>query len=82
MSIVYFHYYFQDLQKSLENSNLDEKEIDKVQAGQKKDFPLGIPECGADALRFTLASYNYKGNVVFKFSDAYVKFLRLKCCFD
>ena len=26
----------------------------------KKNFPSGIPECGADALRFTLCSTNLK----------------------
>ena len=30
----------------------------------------------------TLASYNYKGNVVFNFSDAYVKFLHWCWCFE
>lgn len=28
---------------------------------QKKDFPKGIPECGADALRFALCSYKAQG---------------------
>ena len=35
--------------------------MNKAKQGQKKDFPLGIAECGTDALRFTLCSYNYKG---------------------
>lgn len=48
----------EDLNKSLQNSNLDPKEITKAIAGQKQDFPNGIPECGSDAMRFGLCSYN------------------------
>ena len=45
------------LQKKLEEGNLDPKEVKKAQAGQKADFPNGIPECGTDALRFALVAY-------------------------
>lgn len=48
----------EDLNQSLYNSNLDPKEINKAIAGQKQDFPNGIPECGSDAMRFALCSYN------------------------
>lgn len=48
----------ESLNKSLYDSNLDPKEIAKAVAGQKQDFPQGIPECGADAMRFALCSYN------------------------
>lgn len=48
----------EDLHKSLESSNLDPKEIAKACEGQKQDFPNGIPECGTDATRFALCSYN------------------------
>lgn len=48
----------EDLNKSLYDSNLDPKEITKAIAGQKEDFPNGIPECGSDAMRFALCSYN------------------------
>ncbi|KAI0227477.1 Valine--tRNA ligase [Lamellibrachia satsuma] len=54
----------ENLQKQLENSNLDPKEVNKAKQGQKKDFPLGITECGTDALRFTMCSYNYKAHFV------------------
>lgn len=45
------------LQSKLEQGNLDAKEIQKAKAGQKADFPNGIPECGCDALRFALIAY-------------------------
>ncbi|CAB1112547.1 unnamed protein product [Ectocarpus sp. CCAP 1310/34] len=33
----------------------------KAKEGQKMDFPKGIPECGADALRFGLLAYTVQG---------------------
>lgn len=45
------------LHKRLENSNLDRNELERAKSDQAKDFPNGIPECGADALRFALVSY-------------------------
>lgn len=36
----------EDLHKQLYDSNLDPKEIEKAIAGQKSDYPNGIPECG------------------------------------
>lgn len=48
----------ENLNKQLYDSNLDPKEVNKAVAGQKQDFPNGIPECGADAMRFALCSYN------------------------
>ena len=52
------------LQKGLENGNLDPREVAKAQAGQKQDYPNGIPECGTDALRFALASYTSQGEIM------------------
>lgn len=49
------------LQARLREGNLDEKEIAKAAAGQKKDYPKGIPQCGTDALRFTLCAYTAAG---------------------
>ncbi|XP_050307402.1 valine--tRNA ligase [Anthonomus grandis grandis] len=46
----------EDLHKQLYDSNLDPKEIDRAKAGQKQDYPEGIPECGTDALRFALCA--------------------------
>lgn len=44
------------LHQQLVDGNLDPKEIEKAKAGQKRDFPEGIPECGTDALRFALCA--------------------------
>ncbi|KAF7289070.1 hypothetical protein HMN09_01355200 [Mycena chlorophos] len=49
------------LHEKLKDGNLDEKEITKATAGQKKDFPKGIPQCGTDALRFALCAYSGGG---------------------
>jgi valyl-tRNA synthetase len=49
------------LHEKLHEGNLDEKEIAKAKAGQKKDFPKGIPQCGTDALRFALCAYSSGG---------------------
>ena len=52
----------QTLHDKLKTGNLDPKEIDRATKFQKTAFPDGIPECGADALRFSLISYNTGGN--------------------
>jgi len=54
----------EDLQKKLYEGNLPEKEIEKAQQGQQQDFPDGIPQCGADALRFGLLAYTLQGRNV------------------
>jgi hypothetical protein len=51
----------EDLHKTLYNSNLDPREIEKAKAGQRQDYPNGIPECGTDALRFALCAYTAQG---------------------
>lgn len=55
-----------ELNRQLYNSNLDSKEIEKAKAGQKQDYPNGIPECGTDALRFALCSYMSQGTFIIK----------------
>lgn len=45
------------LHEQLSQGNLDPKEMAKAKEGQRKDYPKGIPQCGADALRFTLCAY-------------------------
>ncbi|XP_029441072.1 valine--tRNA ligase, mitochondrial isoform X2 [Rhinatrema bivittatum] len=54
----------QTLQEKLRDGNLDPREIAVAEKGQRKDFPAGIPECGADALRFALCTYKVQGDDV------------------
>lgn len=49
------------LASQLEGGNLDPKEVAKAREAQKKDYPKGIPQCGADALRMTLNAYTAGG---------------------
>lgn len=52
------------LHKRLEEGNLDPTELKVAKEGQAKDFPNGIPECGADALRFALVSYTAQSDKI------------------
>ncbi|XP_061497439.1 valine--tRNA ligase [Anopheles gambiae] len=56
------------LQAEAEDSHrrgvLSQAELGKSLAGQRKMFPSGIPECGIDALRFTLCSANVKNHFI------------------
>lgn len=49
------------LNEKLLVGNLDPKELATAQKFQKNSFPDGIPECGADALRFSLINYTTGG---------------------
>ncbi|KAJ3322478.1 hypothetical protein HDV06_003022 [Boothiomyces sp. JEL0866] len=51
----------EELQKGLETGNLDPRELVVAKAGQVKDYPNGIPECGTDALRFYLLACSAHG---------------------
>lgn len=51
----------QALHDKLLVGNLDPKELATATKFQKTAFPDGIPECGADALRFSLVSYTTGG---------------------
>lgn len=65
------------LQARLLTGNLDPREVVNAQEGQKQDFPNGIPECGSDALRFTLLAYTSAGrdiNLDILRVDGYRKF--------
>lgn len=54
---VIFGITLEQLHRTLEDSNLDPAEVVRAKKGQQKDYPHGIPECGADALRFALCAY-------------------------
>ena len=49
------------LNTKLKQGNLDPKELEKATKYQKTAFPQGIPECGSDALRFSLIQYTTGG---------------------
>lgn len=53
-----------ELNQKLLQGNLPEKEIEKATKCQAEDYPEGIPECGADALRFGLLAYTLQGRNV------------------
>ncbi|KAA8533888.1 hypothetical protein F0562_031405 [Nyssa sinensis] len=65
---VYLHPMIRDahgrLHKRLEEGNLDSTELKVAKEGQVKDFPNGIPGCGADALRFALVSYTAQSDKI------------------
>ena len=56
----------QALHDKLKTGNLDPKELTTATKFQKTAFPDGIPECGADALRFCLVSYTTGGSCTWK----------------
>jgi valyl-tRNA synthetase len=58
---VIFGISLDELNATLDNSNLDPNEVKKAKEGQKQDYPNGIPECGTDALRFALCQYTSQG---------------------
>lgn len=65
------------LHEKLRHGNLHPDEIARAEKYQKTAFPQGIPECGADALRFTLISYATGGsdiNFDIKVMAAYRRF--------
>lgn len=51
----------QSLHDKLLTGNLDPKELKTATKYQKTAFPQGIPECGTDALRFSLIQYTTGG---------------------
>lgn len=50
-----------ELIKKIEQGNLPKNEVEKSIEEKKQEFPEGIPECGADALRLGLMSYLVQG---------------------
>lgn len=57
-----------ETEKAVTAGLLTPTEGKKAIADQTKLFPNGIPECGADALRFTLCSHNLKSNIFFYYN--------------
>lgn len=51
----------EDLHQKLIGGNLAPSEVEKAKKYQKAAFPDGIPQCGTDALRFSLISYTTGG---------------------
>ncbi|KOS19494.1 Valine--tRNA ligase [Escovopsis weberi] len=67
----------QDLHDKLHLGNLHPNEIQKATKYQKSAFPDGIPQCGADALRFTMINATTGGgdiNLEVKVIHGYRKF--------
>ena len=74
-----FHWYltpkvsslWQDLEdemaQSVANGSLSKKDFNKLASNLKKDFPQGIPKCGADALRFGLTWNDISSKYLSKF---------------
>ncbi|KAL7095805.1 hypothetical protein ACP275_10G045500 [Erythranthe tilingii] len=53
------------LHKKLDDEcSLDENELETAKEDYVNDFPDGIPECGADALRFALVSYTAQSDKI------------------
>ncbi|KAL8386359.1 hypothetical protein RB599_007977 [Gaeumannomyces hyphopodioides] len=51
----------EELHAKLLTGNLAPAEVEKATKYQKQAFPAGIPECGADALRFGMINYTTGG---------------------
>ncbi|KAH8815082.1 valyl-tRNA synthetase [Xylogone sp. PMI_703] len=51
----------EDLHKKLLTGNLNPLEVEKATKYQRTAFPDGIPQCGTDALRFSLVAYTTGG---------------------
>ncbi|KAI1289933.1 Valine--tRNA ligase [Halotydeus destructor] len=47
-----------------ESGILTKEQLEKAQVGQRKLFPGGIPECGADALRLSLFKNNPRSQII------------------
>ncbi|KZC08286.1 Valine--tRNA ligase, partial [Dufourea novaeangliae] len=52
------------MKESYNSGTLSKTELQRMLSGNKKIFPNGIPECGADALRMTLCSHDVKNRKI------------------
>lgn len=53
-----------ELTRSFKSGVLNDKEYQRSTNNVKKSFPKGIPECGTDALRFTLCTNDIKAHFI------------------
>lgn len=53
-----------DTERAHKSGLISFQEYQRSVEGQRKQFPNGIPECGIDALRFTLLSHNIKSHFI------------------
>lgn len=53
-----------EIQKSYVTGAIRDDELRKSIEGLRQNFPNGIPECGTDALRFTLCSHNITSRLI------------------
>lgn len=54
----------EDLKQSFRDGTLTNDELVKSINAKKKTFPKGIPECGIDALRFTLCTHDIREHFI------------------
>ncbi|XP_055913811.1 valine--tRNA ligase [Eupeodes corollae] len=68
----------EDIHQSHKSGILGPEELKKSIKGLQKMFPSGIPECGTDALRFTVCSHNIKSHFInFDVAECYTNKLFL-----
>lgn len=54
-----------EVRKANANGRISDQEMEKAVEGVVKDFPEGLPACGADGLRFFFFVYDIKGKKSF-----------------
>ncbi|PRP73203.1 hypothetical protein PROFUN_03517 [Planoprotostelium fungivorum] len=55
---------FHQLLHTLKTGNVTRSELQTAEEIMQGEFPNGIPECGSDALRFSLAAYTQQGRSI------------------
>ena len=64
--IIYLQSIEEKLNISLQRGHLSSEEFNKALEEKRSKFPDGITQTGADALRFTLCSYNVKSILFYR----------------